>query len=76
MMLEQLAQLGMGIFALFICYLIVREVVGYKKKVPGADLKSVIENNTQAMEALQICLHEIEISQARLDQKLDELLRR
>ncbi len=75
--MEQLAQLGMGIFALFIAYLIVKEIVSFRKKGEnGNDLKEVVKNNTRAMEALTTCVHDIKESQIRVDQKLDELLRR
>lgn len=76
-MATQYAQYGIGVFALYVAYLIIKEVMSYKKRSEsGNDLKAVITNNTKAMEALTYCVHDIKESQIRVDQKLDELLRR
>ncbi len=69
----ELAQYGIGFFA--VGGLIYLSTI-YLKNKNSADLKEVVKNNTKAMNGLTIVLNSIQISLARQEQKIDELLER
>ena len=69
----ELAQYGIGFFA--VGGLIYLSTI-YLKSKNSADLKEVVKNNTKAMNGLTTVLNSIQISLARQEQKIDELLER
>lgn len=79
----QYAQYGIAFFILAIgAYLGKEALSAYKAKVTCTvpevpnKMEEVVKNNTQAMDNLSTVLSQLQISMARQEEKMDELLRR
>jgi sensor domain CHASE-containing protein len=77
MPISEIAQYGVGTFAIAgLIYVVSLFVNNYNKKRSDEDLKSVIENNTSAINNLTELMRAIQLNLVEQSTKIDELLER